>query len=749
MVPVEEQLCLNVFEGSVHGDLRAVQAFHLPVRPTPQTDDPTFRAALARACYRLEEQYRGTATPFGAGMLVVSSRKPDPFHDPAFTAGEPKRVDLQSPEMAPGLERLLQRILIREARKQGYTKFRGAYVKATAFAGATSGDGIPIELNRDCFSARVSVSQTTPYLNLDLQASMRQPLPLAIQHLRTAGIDEEHLAARLVGKEVVTVRFGLSGIIKGLEWVPAAQYRIEDLGQTLYEYWDSLGEDVDPDEEPTVLVFLQHRRSVVAYPASQLNLSLRGVPIPRQERLQIPPEKRMSLIQGHAVLRSSLGLGGSWVQFSPEPLSVVEMRARGLALGASMVADPVLAFGGGRTGSDPRDVLRWGPTDGPSDLNVVYAAAKGFNIGAVQTTLAEYYEQWRFGRLHAEGPILIEEETQKGFYRAGQAAADVAASLKGPTLIMGLLNGASHGYRAFKRGVDSQMGRSFHAVQMLRKSSALDIVAGKKWIAADLLSQAFAKATQKPAWTLAGPAGGTKGNAFLAFDVSRRREFQYDEEGDTASVVTREASAIASVCDEYGRIIQWDTYPNHTGEILGRQEAWDIFTKTFDNVRRVKGDDFRRLVVYKDGPIREAELAFIKAAAEDVCSEFAKETGVQVRIDLIGVVKTGIERVFKVAGATYANPDRGTYVVLPGHRALVCSSQPWQGTTDPIRLNYEAAIGGDWTPTEVVVREFADLAHLDWRSLYHQPKSPLVLQLVQSLGEMLTLDIETPTYIPL
>ncbi len=216
-----------------------------------------------------------------------------------------------------------------------------------------------------------------------------------------------------------------------------------------------------------------------------------------------------------------------------------------------------------------------------------------------------------------------------------------------------------------------------------------------------------------------------------------------------ASVISKEASAIASLCDEYGRIITWDTYASHTGELLGKREAWDILTAAFDNVRRTKGDAFRRLVVYKDGPIRDAERTFITAAAEEVRDEFRRETNVEVQVDLVAVPKTGIERLFQRRGPEFGNPERGTYLLLPGNRALLVSSAPKFGTADPIHVNYEASVGGSPTPMKVIVGEFFDLTNLDWRSVYQQPKTPLPLQLVQSLGELLTLDIETPPYIPL
>ncbi len=746
---LEPGICMNLFVGEVAGDLADISTYLLRAYPKPGAAEAAFHAALARICYRLEEQYNGVALPFGSGILMTASRTPRPVRDPAFTTGKAKAVNLADPGMEKYLERLLWRSFVGHARRQGYVRFRGVYVKATAYTGTVAGNGVPIELNRDCFGARVCVADGTVSLLMDLQSSVRQPLPLAIQHLQRTGLESAEIDKRLVGKEVITQRFGLSGVIRGFEWVPAAQYRIEELNQTLFEYWEALGEEVDREEEPTVLVFLQHRKNVVAYPPSQLNLSLRGVPIPRHEKLQIPPADRMRRLLEHSMLLQTLELGGWSVRFRPEPTSVAEMQSRGMARGSGLVDSPLLAFGGGHTGSDPRDLLRWGPSDGPCDLRVAYAASEGFDVEAIHAALDRYYSQWGFGQLEVLDTVPVLDETQKGYYRAGQAAAEAVAGQSDLSLILGLLEGSSDSYRAFKRGVDSKIGGSFRAVQMLRKGTALDIVAGKKWLAANLLSQCYAKASQRPAWTLSHPAGGTTGNAFLAFDVSRRREFQYDEKEATASVVTREASAIASVCDEYGRIIQWDTYPNHTGEILGRQEAWDILTRTFDDVRAVRGEAFRRLVVYKDGPIREGELSFVKAATEDVYREFADETGITVQVDLVSVVKSGLERVLQSEGSRFANPQRGTYVLLPGRRALLCASKPWQGTTNPIRLTYEAVVGGEWTPMDVLVREFSDLAHLDWRSLYYQPKSPLVLQLVQSLGEMLTLDIETPPYIPL
>ncbi|MFQ5911253.1 MAG: hypothetical protein ACE5IJ_11135, partial [Thermoplasmata archaeon] len=345
------------------------------------------------------------------------------------------------------------------------------------------------------------------------------------------------------------------------------------------------------------------------------------------------------------------------------------------------------------------------------------------------------------------------EESRRGFYRGGQEAGRLLSETNPKdALILGILDGPEASYASFKRGVSQKVGRTFHAVQMVKRGTALDIVAGKQWLAADLLSQAYVKATRKPAWTLANPAGERVGNAYLAFDVSRRQEFLYEERDElrpATSVIRKEASAIASVCDEYGRIIKWDTYPSHSGETLGRDEAWNILIRAVDDIVEVRGRDFRRLVVYKDGPIRDTELVFLRSAAQEVVDDFSSEKGRPIRIDFVGVVKSGVERVFRREDNRFANPERGTFVVMADQTCLICASQPRRGTTNPIRLEYRASVGGDSYPMDALIQEFSDLSYLDWRSVYLQPKTPLILQLVQSLGELLTLDIETPTYIPL
>lgn len=747
-VGLRDDLVLNIMSSRLSGSWERVLAWRVAATAPAGISDDEKHRALAKLCWRVESEGL-VAVPYREGLLAVGKNIPWPIPDPPYPLQSPERVSLASPEMGAGMERLLQRILFREARALGYSKYRRTFVKAGAFVRTASAAGLPVEVNREAFEARVFVQGGAPYLLLDLAAAMRQPLLLTIAHLLGRGLTEEQVSKTLVGREVVAEHYSLGGVITGVRWIPVAECIIEDRKQSLVDYWAALGEELDPSERPVIDVVLKRTKKTATYPSSQLNLSLRGVKIRREERLQTPPEKRMTGIQNHPLLRRPLRLDGVDVRFDPAPLSIARLIELGLALDSGVAAVPTLEFGGGFTSPDARTLLGRGPAGGKENLHVVYVAEKDVPVEALHEALAGYYEGWGFGKLQLDEVIPVAPGGKKSYYRAGQAAAEKVHRRPENAVILGVIDGSTESYRAVKKGVDAAMKRSFAAVQILRRGTAMDIIAGKQWLAADLLPQVYAKSTKKPAWLLSKPAGGTSGNAYLAFDVSRRLSFELDVEEGVASAISKEASAIASLCDEHGRIITWDTYASHTGELLGKQEAWDILTAAFDNIHRASGDAFRRLVVYKDGPLRDAERSFITASAEEVRADYRRETGVDVQVDLVAVPKTGIERLFQRRGQDFGNPERGTYVLLPDNRALLVSSAPKFGTADPLHVNYEAAVGGSPTSMKVLVSEFFDLTNLDWRSVYQQPKTPLPLQLVQSLGELLTLDIESPSYIPL
>src|SRR2546427_10519582 len=338
-------LVLNMMAGAFSGSLEKIAAWQIAATSPAQASDDDKHRALAKLCWKLESQGL-LAVPHGEGLLVVGKGIPWPIADAPYPLRLPERVSLAAPEMASGLARLLQRILFREARALGFSKYRRTFVKAGAFVRTASTAGLPVEVNREAFEARILVEAGAPYILLDLAAAMRQPLSLTIAHLADRNLTEQQISKTIIGREVVAEHYSMGGVISGVRWIPVAECIIEDRKQSLVDYWADLGEELDPSERPVIDVLLKRNKKTATYPPSQLNLSLRGVNIRREERLQTPPGKRMIGIQNHLLVRRLFHLDGVDVRFDPAPLSVFRLIELGLALDAGVAAVPNLQFGG-------------------------------------------------------------------------------------------------------------------------------------------------------------------------------------------------------------------------------------------------------------------------------------------------------------------------------------------------------------------------------------------------------------------
>src|SRR3989442_2081486 len=179
---LSDDLVLNMMAGAFSGSPAKIAAWQIAATSPARASDDDKHRALAKLCWGLES-HGLVAVPHGEGLLVVGKSIPWPIHDAPYPLRSPERVSLTSPGIAVGLERLLQRILFREARALGYSKYRRTFVKAGAFVRTASAAGLPVEVNRDSFEARVLIHDGAAYLLLDLAAAMRQPLPLTIAHL--------------------------------------------------------------------------------------------------------------------------------------------------------------------------------------------------------------------------------------------------------------------------------------------------------------------------------------------------------------------------------------------------------------------------------------------------------------------------------------------------------------------------------------------------------------------------------------
>ena len=167
---------------------------------------------------------------------------------------------------------------------------------------------------------------------------------------------------------------------------------------------------------------------------------------------------------------------------------------------------------------------------------------------------------------------------------------------------------------------------------------------------------------------------------------------------------------------------------------------------------------FRRLVIFKDGVIRNNEKENIKAGVSQAINDMIPKATMpdEVEVDLIAVVKSGIERLYENSGY---NPEDGVYAIFYDNVAIVATSnlgkRSGSVTVQTTRLEpmFKAMETGMLDGSEIdikrIIHEFSDLCNLDWASLWKQPKYPIVLRLVQRLGEQYTLDISDPSYLPL
>src|SRR5438046_9893363 len=155
---LSDDLVLNMMPGSLSGSLAKVPAWRVAATsPAGASDDDRHRA-LAKLCWKLESQGL-VAVPYREGLLAVGKSIPWPIADAPYPLRSPERVSLTSADVAAGLERLLQRILFREARALGFSKYRRTFVKAGAFVRTASTAGLPIEVNREAFEARILVEE--------------------------------------------------------------------------------------------------------------------------------------------------------------------------------------------------------------------------------------------------------------------------------------------------------------------------------------------------------------------------------------------------------------------------------------------------------------------------------------------------------------------------------------------------------------------------------------------------------------
>ncbi len=251
--------------------------------------------------------------------------------------------------------------------------------------------------------------------------------------------------------------------------------------------------------------------------------------------------------------------------------------------------------------------------------------------------------------------------------------------------------------------------------------------------------------------------------AYACYDVSRRRKLK------------SQVSVFTAVTDGYGRFIAYDRFSTG-GENL-TPLAFEKLVESISRTCRQYADTFaikepnlkfnlRRIVLYKDGLIDRREASIM----EEVFSKGIPEEGIQslpdyfkgrsdlpqsLAIDIVGVNKSSIKRLFVRNGNDWSNPRRGLCAVGRGGRtAYLVGSQAQRSqsveisTVQPLEIEHihHFNINSDLPSpgVEALSREYYHLTFLDWVTFYQRSKFALPQRITQRTGEYLSYNVNVP-----
>ena len=251
--------------------------------------------------------------------------------------------------------------------------------------------------------------------------------------------------------------------------------------------------------------------------------------------------------------------------------------------------------------------------------------------------------------------------------------------------------------------------------------------------------------------------------AYACYDVSRRKKLK------------SQVSVFTAVTDGYGRFIAYDRFS--TG---GENLTPLAFEKLIENISRTCKQyaetfaikepslkfNLKRIVLYKDGLVDKRESGIM----DEVFSKGIAEEGIQplpdlfsrrsdlpqsLAIDIVGVNKSSIKRLFVRNGMDWSNPRRGLSAVAKGGRtAYLVGSQAQRrqsvelSTVQPLEIEHihHFNINSDLPSpgVEALSREYYHLTFLDWVTFYQRSKFALPQRITQRTGEYLSYNVNVP-----
>ncbi len=740
--------------------------------------------------WRLCREFKGTAVPFMGGekiLLMGESESSIQCGNLMATFEKSVPLDMKDNAMRSAIENVIQQILNKRMRKLGYITERGTIIPRN-FRRYNLDNGEPIQIHENGAQVHVEGLPSGHILVwIDPKVRVKQQVRDYILWKKESCRNSE-IEQVMIGKKVFVEPFNQGGKITSLDWENTPETLTftsppdmkEKTGKgriTVKEFWKHKHyRDVDPDENPIVMVKLKGREISVAYPTSMVYLSTKGKSYPRNVRdtFTLPSISRVNKSEKMAsiMLGEPFDVGDVKIQFSTRMATEDRLREIGKLVDTGAIMKPALLMGNNNTASYPKEIRVHGPFSGPRRIPVYYILPprSKIDIQKLHASLQNFNSELKLGQLEKIGETVVQTSsnrpTRNDYWDVARTAGfEIDDYLKArspdspddikwgkPVMISILPDKDPETYAGGKQGAHA----GDHSIQNMTQRTAIDIATkGAQYFAYNSLVQVYLKSLERgeAPWILQEPAGGAYSTAYLGYDVSRRRE----EESGTR----KEAAATISMVDGQGRTLLNKLHTSQSGEVLDQLTANRMVFEVSGEAHRAfkeRGEEFRRLVMFKDGIIRSNERENIKTGVVNAIEDMVPKATMpdDIEVELIGVVKSGIERMYKDNGY---NPDDGDYAVFHDNTAVVATSnlgtRKSQVTVQTTRLEPLFRVSSTGTIEEKVtdinrlVKEYGDLCNLDWASLYRQPKYPIVLRLVQRLGEQYTMDISDPSYLPL
>lgn len=596
---------------------------------------------------------------------------------------------------------------------------------------------------------------------LNPSATWRINLHEFVRLLRARGVSDAEIEDYIIGgrprRQVKVEPYGKSCLLINIEFDASVDdFRLGD--ETLRSRWSRKYGVRMPEDD--FVVNVDDERTPLAYPASQVYLSTRGLPFSDQQRkvFILPPKKKSqrTLDSLSRLLSKPVELGNVRVVFNVQSLTTLETLERGGEInGSSQLKPPLLKFAEGGVSEDPRDIRLHGPYSGAKNITVLYVVPEAFEhlVDPFADALSDSYGNLGLGSLELARTHVIRGKPSGIAYRqVASAVASDLSTLDGPKIAIVVLPFRGGQKYEFVKGASSfEEGERYF--QFVLRETVERAINGDRFLTNNIVTQLYFKAldpTRNEAlWILSKPAGGVGNTVYVAYDVSREVNREYDPKTKRVLVERTEAAARAAICDCFGLSVRMKSKVSPVGEALTRETIKDIIIGLEKEAReslRHFGHDLKRIVMFKDGEIRINERRIIEQAVEEI-----REVLPELRFEAYSVVKGGIERVY---GPGSTNPPAGFLVKLTESEALLISSDLSRQRdkvtgeerllADPLLIRREIEVPGDGSNFDALLQEFFDLSRLHWQSLYAHTKTCLPLKLVQEIGEYSRREIVFP-----